>query len=77
MIKGQKFEDHYKLCRVLGRGNHPSLLLLIYIDTHAEVRLCVNKATKLDRAVKIYKKKNLYTDKASKQRFLTEIEIFR
>ena len=40
----------------------------------AEVRLCVSKSTKMERAVKIYAK-SLLKDEKSKRRFANEIEI--
>ena len=45
----------------------------IFLDTLAEVRLCVHKATKLERAVKIYPK-SMLKDEQSKRRFAAEIE---
>jgi calcium-dependent protein kinase len=45
----------------------------LLIDTLAEVRLCVHKTTKLERAVKIYPKAML-KDENAKSRFVAEIE---
>ena len=49
------------------------MVTVLFLDTLAEVRLCVHKATKLERAVKIYPKSMLKDDQ-SKKRFAAEIE---
>ncbi len=46
----------------------------LLIETLAEVRLCVHKASKMERAVKIYSK-TILKDEVSKKRFANEIEI--
>ena len=35
---GKKFEENYKIKKVLGKGKY--LLYFIQIESHAEVRLC-------------------------------------
>ena len=64
-VKHRAFEQDYKLHKRLGR------------DSHAEVYHCVSKATKIDKAVKVYKKVDILRTEASKRQFMTEIEIYR
>ena len=64
-MKGRSFQDDYKLYRLLGK------------DSHSEIYHCVNKSSKLDRAVKIYRKEKLGESKENQKRFLDEIEILR
>lgn len=64
-MKKHSFEHDYKVHKLIGK------------DSHAEVYHCVNKATKIDRAVKVYKKRDICRSEESKKRFMTEIEIYR